>query len=65
MASNLKLFQKFEIKSNLNNAIFYLIENTHNDEKKFYKFEDFVSSMSREKEFNAGKQNLKFVKIKI
>lgn len=56
--TNSKLFNKFGIeKTNITNPIFYLITNTHDSEKKFEIFDEFVSSMSREKEYNTLSKN--------
>ena len=50
--TNSKLFDQIGVQKILTNPIIYLIKNTHDAEKKFQIFDEFVSSMSREKEFN-------------
>ncbi len=56
--TNSNLFNKFGIvKTNITDPIFYLITNTHDSEKKFEIFDEFVANMSREKEYNTLSKN--------
>ena len=52
--TNPKLFEKLGVKKNIEEPEFFLITNTHDSNKKFESFNDFVKTMKRNQIHNTG-----------
>jgi hypothetical protein len=52
--TNSKIFDKLSVDKNLKESKFYLIINRNTPEKKYEKFEEFLSKMNRNRDYNTG-----------
>ncbi len=53
-STNVKLFDKLGVRTNITDPQVFLITNTHGSEKKFEIFENFVKKMKKTKVYNDG-----------